>query len=71
MLEVDLLELFKTFPMCMTVLIVIPVAFLTSPATGAHEFKAFRMQHYDLHGVHYGEFIYIFIKGCCCIILCI
>jgi hypothetical protein len=55
MLDLDLLELFKTFPMCMTVLVVIPVAFFTSPATAAHEFKAFRMQHYDLHGVHYGE----------------
>ena len=58
MLEIDLLELFKTFPMCMTVLVVIPVAFLTSPVTGAHEFKAFRMQHYDLHGVHYGMYIH-------------
>ena len=55
MLDLDLLELFKTFPMCMTVLVVIPVAFLTSPAQSAHEFKAFRMQHYDLHGVHYGR----------------
>lgn len=58
MLDVDLLELFKTFPVCMTVLVVIPVAFLTSPATGAHEFKAFRMQHFDLHGVQYGKWIF-------------
>lgn len=55
MLEIDLLELFKTFPVCVIVLVVIPVAFLTSPACGAHEFKAYRMQHYDLHGIAYGK----------------
>ena len=56
-MEIDLFEIFKAFPVCVTVLVVIPVAFLTSPACGAHEFKAFRMQHYDLHGVPYGRYI--------------
>lgn len=26
------------------------------PVAAVHEFTAHRMQHFDLHGVHYGEF---------------
>lgn len=67
MMEIDLLEFFKTFPVCASVLIVIPVVFLAAPVNAAHEFRAFRMQHYDLHGVPYGEWKASFSNNLCCV----
>lgn len=47
----DFLELFKSFPVSISVLLVVPIALLSghgSPAMAAHEFPVFRMQQFDL-----------------------
>ncbi|XP_052101120.1 nicalin-1-like [Mytilus californianus] len=49
----ELLEMFKhSFPL--SFLFFIPILVLISPVNTAHEFSAFRMQQYDLHGSHHG-----------------
>ena len=48
-----ILEMFKnTFPL--SILFFVPIVILISPVNTAHEFTAFRMQQYDLHGTHHG-----------------
>lgn len=50
-------ELFKGY-LPYYVLIVLPIFIIVSPANpvaGSHEFPAYRMQHYDLHGVSHGK----------------
>lgn len=47
----DFLELFKSFPVSISVLLVVPIALLSghgSPVMAAHEFPVFRMQQFDL-----------------------
>lgn len=47
----DFLEFFKSFPVSISVLLVVPIALLSghgSPAMAAHEFPVFRMQQFDL-----------------------
>ena len=51
----DLIELFKNFPVSISVLFVLPIVLLSGPASGAHEFAAFRMQQFDLHQASVGE----------------
>ncbi|XP_071168410.1 BOS complex subunit ncln-like [Mytilus edulis] len=49
----ELLEMFKhSFPL--SFLFFVPILVLISPVNTAHEFSAFRMQQYDLHGTHHG-----------------
>ncbi|XP_076103650.1 BOS complex subunit ncln-like [Mytilus galloprovincialis] len=49
----ELLEMFKhSFPL--SFLFFVPILVLISPVNTAHEFSAFRMQQYDLHGSHHG-----------------
>ena len=52
----DVAELFRSgFPF--SFLFFIPIFILispVSPVSAAHEFAAFRMQQYDIHGSHYG-----------------
>ncbi|XP_066262582.1 BOS complex subunit NCLN [Euwallacea similis] len=53
--EVD--EIFKGY-VPYYILVFLPIFMLvssTSPVSAAHEFPAYRMQHYDLHGVSYGS----------------
>ena len=54
----DLIELFRNFPISISVLFVLPIVFFSSQANGAHEFPAFRMQQFDLHQSAVGEFVY-------------
>lgn len=54
--EVD--ELFKGY-VPYYILVFLPIFMLVStatPASAAHEFPAYRMQHYDLHGVTFGKY---------------
>lgn len=56
--EVD--EIFKAY-LPYYVLVFLPIFIIvspTNPVTASYEFPAYRMQHYDLHGVPYGK-IYI------------
>lgn len=49
----EILEMFKhSFPL--SFLFIVPIVILISPVNTAHEFTAFRMQQYDLHGTHHG-----------------
>lgn len=49
----ELLEMFKgSLPL--TCLLLVPVLIFISPVDGAHEFSAYRMQQFDLHGTQYG-----------------
>ena len=34
------------------------------PVVAVHDFTAHRMQHFDLHGVHYGKSIYVKHRDC-------
>jgi len=55
----DFLELFRNFPVSLSVLFVLPVVLLSghsSPVMAAHEFPVFRMQQFDLHQTQSGEF---------------
>ena len=48
----EFLELFKNFPVSISILFVVPIVLLSgpvSPVTAAHEFPVFRMQQFDLH----------------------
>ncbi|EDO34607.1 predicted protein [Nematostella vectensis] len=48
----DFLELFKSFPVSVSILCVLPFVLLSgpvSPVRGAYEFPVFRMQQFDLH----------------------
>lgn len=50
-------ELFKGY-LPYYLLIVLPLFIIVSPVNpvaGSHEFPAYRMQHYDLHGVPHGR----------------
>lgn len=50
-------ELFKGY-VPYYILVFLPIFMLVStatPASAAHEFPAYRMQHYDLHGVTFGK----------------
>ena len=54
----DFLELFRNFPVSLSVLFVVPVVLLSgssSPVMAAHEFPVFRMQQFDLHQTQSGE----------------
>ena len=54
----DFLELFRSFPVSISVLFVVPVVLLSghgSPVMAAHEFPVFRMQQFDLHQTQTGE----------------
>ncbi len=49
-------ELLRSVPVPLCVLF--SVIFLSAgvgPVGAVHEFTGYRMQHFDLHGVHYGE----------------
>ena len=49
-------ELWKSVPIpCWLFASAILLSVHVSPASGVHEFSVYRMQHYDLHGVQYGE----------------
>ena len=53
----ELLEMFKScFPL--SFLFFVPIFIIlspVSPVSAAHEFAAYRMQQYDLHGISYGK----------------
>ncbi|CAH3194564.1 unnamed protein product [Porites evermanni] len=54
----DFLELFRNFPVSISVLFVVPVVLLSGPSStimAAHEFPVFRMQQYDLHQTQVGS----------------
>ena len=54
----DFLELFKSFPVSISVLFVVPIVLLSghdSPVMAAHEFPVFRMQQFDLQQTLKGE----------------
>ena len=54
----DFLELFRNFPVSISVLFVVPVVLLSGPSStvmAAHEFPVFRMQQYDLHQTQVGK----------------
>ncbi|ENN71799.1 hypothetical protein D910_10247 [Dendroctonus ponderosae] len=54
--EVD--EIFKGYNISCYILIVLPIFILvssTSPVSASHEFPAYRMQHFDLHGMAFGS----------------
>lgn len=54
----DFLELFRNFPVSISVLFVVPVVLLSGPASpvmAAHEFPVFRMQQFDLHQTQSGK----------------
>lgn len=54
----DFLELFRSFPISISVLFVVPVVLLSgsaSPVMAAHEFPVFRMQQFDLHQTQAGS----------------
>ncbi|XP_068693928.1 BOS complex subunit ncln-like isoform X2 [Montipora foliosa] len=54
----DFLELFRSFPVSISVLFVVPVVLLSghgSPVMAAHEFPVFRMQQFDLHQTQTGS----------------
>ena len=54
----DFLELFRNFPVSISVLFVVPVILLSGPSStvmAAHEFPVFRMQQYDLHQTQVGK----------------
>ena len=54
----DFLELFRNFPVSISVLFVVPVVLLSGPSStvmAAHEFAVFRMQQYDLHQTQVGK----------------
>lgn len=54
----DFLELFRNFPVSISVLFVIPVVLLSGPSShvmAAHEFPVFRMQQFDLHQTQSGK----------------
>ena len=62
----DFLELFKSFPVSISVLLVVPIALLSghgSPAMAAHEFPVFRMQQFDLQQTLKGKVSLIEIFG--------
>ena len=51
----DAIEVLRGVPIFCWVLVSVVVLSADVRPTGAvHEFKAYRMQHFDLHGVHYG-----------------
>lgn len=50
----EVAEVFKgSFPL--TCLLLIPILIMISPSHAAHEFEAYRMQHFDLNGRQYGS----------------
>lgn len=54
----DFLELFRNFPVSISVLFVVPIVLLSgpvSPVMAAHEFPVFRMQQFDLHQTQSGS----------------
>lgn len=54
----EILDVFKMF-VPYYLLLALPLMIIISPVNpvaGAHEFPAFRMQQYDLHGVPHGKF---------------
>ena len=54
----DFLELFRNFPVSISVLFVVPIVLLSGPASpvmAAHEFPVFRMQQFDLHQTQSGK----------------
>ena len=38
-----------------TCLLLVPILIAISPVNGAHDFTAYRMQQFDLHGSQYGK----------------
>ena len=51
----DFIEIFKNFPISITVLCVVPIVLLSRPIDGTHEFPVFRMQQFDLHQAAVGK----------------
>ena len=50
------MELFKSMPSSVCLLMAIPLVLMTAPTVyGSHDFPVFRMQQYDLNGVKYGS----------------
>ncbi|XP_072038125.1 BOS complex subunit NCLN-like isoform X2 [Amphiura filiformis] len=49
----EFLEMFRS-SLPLTCLLLVPVLIFISPVDGAHEFSAYRMQQFDLHGTQYG-----------------
>lgn len=51
----EVAEVFKgNFPL--TCLMLIPILIFIAPSQAAHEFEAYRMQHFDLNGRQYGKY---------------
>ena len=51
----DFIELFKSFPVSITVLCVVPIVLLSRPIDCTHEFPVFRMQQFDIHQTSVGK----------------
>lgn len=51
----DFIEIFKNFPISITVLCVVPIVLLSRPIDGTHEFPVFRMQQFDLQQAAVGS----------------
>lgn len=51
----DAFEVLRGVPIfCWVLVSVVLLSADVRPAGAVHEFKAYRMQHFDLHGIHYG-----------------
>ena len=51
----DAFEVLRGIPIfCWVLVSVVLLSADVRPAGAVHEFKAYRMQHFDLHGIHYG-----------------
>ena len=55
-----MLELLKSLPSSLCILMIIPLVLLSAPTYSSHDFPVFRMQQYDLNGLKLGKIFHIF-----------
>ena len=56
----DSFELLRSVPIpCWVFLTLFCVGTQLGEVCGVHDFKVYRMQHFDLHGLHLGERMYM------------
>ena len=56
----NMLELLKSLPSSLCILMIIPLVLLSAPSYSSHDFPVFRMQQYDLNGLKLGKIFLFF-----------